>query len=54
MSIGAAVAEQACGRHWFDRITNTCYECCVPAAREAPADIEAAAKICLAGLNEGD
>ena len=39
------LACDSCGCRWFDRITNSCYECSAPVTAEALAEYQAALEV---------
>ena len=45
------LACEACGCRWFDRMTDTCYECGEPVAPDAVAKFEAALRAYQDELN---
>ncbi len=43
----------ACGCHWFDRMTGACYECGEPVPADAVAEYQAALKAFQKGKDTG-
>jgi len=48
------LACDACGCRWFDRMSNTCYECGEPVAADSIAEFEAALRAYQEEMNTSD